>query len=105
VVRNGYHAEREVITASGAVAVRAPRVNDKRIDEDSGQRTAFRVGNPAGSTNANAVNAPHLVALVRAGAQFDKGILIEQNHQPRPQPGGDQQVASHAHPQVLTIPH
>lgn len=29
VVRNGYHAEREVITAAGAVAVRAPRVNDK----------------------------------------------------------------------------
>jgi putative transposase len=24
-----------------------------------------------------AVNAPHLVALVRAGAQFDKGVLIE----------------------------
>jgi hypothetical protein len=33
VVRNGYHAEREVTTAAGAVAVRAPRVNDKRIDE------------------------------------------------------------------------
>ena len=30
VVRNGYHAEREVTTAAGAIAVRAPRVNDKR---------------------------------------------------------------------------
>ena len=32
VVRNGYHAEREVVTAAGAVPVRQPRVNDKRID-------------------------------------------------------------------------
>jgi putative transposase len=36
VVRNGYHQPREVVTAAGAVAVRAPRVNDKRIDPDSG---------------------------------------------------------------------
>jgi putative transposase len=41
VVRNGYHAEREVTTAAGAVAVRAPRVNDKRIDEATGQRCRF----------------------------------------------------------------
>ena len=31
VVRNGSHAGREVLTAAGAVAVTAPRVNDKRI--------------------------------------------------------------------------
>jgi len=24
-----------------------------------------------------AVNVPHLVALVRAGARFDKGVLVE----------------------------
>ncbi len=30
VVRNGYHAERTVLTTAGAVEVRAPRVNDKR---------------------------------------------------------------------------
>jgi putative transposase len=41
VVRNGYHAEREVATAAGAVPVRAPRVNDRRIDEASGQRKRF----------------------------------------------------------------
>jgi transposase-like protein len=41
VVRNGYHAEREVLTAAGAVAVRAPRVNDKRVDPDSGERQRF----------------------------------------------------------------
>ncbi|MEV0297089.1 IS256 family transposase [Nocardia sp. NPDC050710] len=41
VVRNGYHAEREVLTAAGAVAVRAPRVNDKRVDPESGERQRF----------------------------------------------------------------
>jgi len=41
VVRNGYHAEREVTTAAGAVAVRAPRVNDKRVDEVTGERARF----------------------------------------------------------------
>lgn len=41
VVRNGHHAEREVVTAAGAVPVRAPRVNDKRIDPESGKRQRF----------------------------------------------------------------
>ena len=41
VVRNGYHAEREVVTSAGAVAVKAPRVNDKRIDPDTGERKRF----------------------------------------------------------------
>jgi len=41
VVRNGYHAAREVATAAGAVPVRAPRVNDKRIDEATGARRRF----------------------------------------------------------------
>ena len=37
-----------------------------------------------------AVNAPHLVALVRAGATFKKGVLVERDDA---QSGGDQQVA------------
>lgn len=41
VVRNGYHRQREVATAAGAVPVRAPRVNDKRIDPATGQRKRF----------------------------------------------------------------
>src|SRR5665213_772083 len=41
VVRNGYHHEREVLTAAGAVTVTAPRVNDKRIDADTGERQRF----------------------------------------------------------------
>jgi hypothetical protein len=41
VVRNGYHAEREVTTAAGAVPVRAPRVNDRRADESTSERCRF----------------------------------------------------------------
>ncbi len=41
VVRNGYHEPREVTTAAGAVPVRAPRVNDKRVDEATGERKRF----------------------------------------------------------------
>ena len=41
VVRNGYHEPREVTTAAGAVAVTAPRVNDKRVDPETGKRQRF----------------------------------------------------------------
>ena len=41
VLRNGYHQPREVVTAAGAVPVRAPQVNDKRLDAETGQRHRF----------------------------------------------------------------
>src|SRR6476620_614657 len=41
VVRNGYHEPRAVTTCAGAVAVHAPRVNDKRIDPEIGERQRF----------------------------------------------------------------
>jgi transposase-like protein len=41
VVRNGYHGQREVTTGAGAVPVRAPRVNDKHVDEVTGERQRF----------------------------------------------------------------
>ncbi|MGO9349420.1 MAG: IS256 family transposase [Mycobacterium sp.] len=41
VVRNGHHAERTVVTAAGGIPVRAPRVNDKRVDADTGKRERF----------------------------------------------------------------
>ncbi|MFD0508064.1 IS256 family transposase [Streptomyces chiangmaiensis] len=41
VVRNGYHQPRKVTTAAGAVEVKAPRVNDKRVDEATGERMRF----------------------------------------------------------------
>lgn len=41
VVRNGHAQPRQVLTSAGAVEVVAPRVNDKRIDETTGQRQRF----------------------------------------------------------------
>jgi transposase-like protein len=41
VVRNGHAVPRSVMTAAGAIEVHAPRVNDKRIDEATGQRKRF----------------------------------------------------------------
>ena len=41
MVRNGRARERRVTVGSGTVAVRAPRVNDKRVDEESGERQRF----------------------------------------------------------------
>ena len=48
------------------------------------------------------VNGPHLVALVRAGAKFDKGVLIERPDE------AETKVAARSigtrRPQLLTIP-
>jgi transposase-like protein len=41
VVRNGRAQPRRVLTSAGAVEVVAPRVNDRRTDEQSGQRQRF----------------------------------------------------------------
>ena len=41
VVRNGRARERRVTVGSGTVPVRAPRVNDKRVEEESGERKRF----------------------------------------------------------------
>ncbi len=41
VVRNGYHRQREVATVAGAVPVRQPRVNDRRVDAVTGERVRF----------------------------------------------------------------
>jgi putative transposase len=42
VVRNGHARQRQVTTAAGAVAVRAPRVDDRRVDPVTGDRIRFR---------------------------------------------------------------
>jgi putative transposase len=41
VVRNGRARERRVTVGSGTVAIQAPRVNDKRVDPESGERRRF----------------------------------------------------------------
>jgi putative transposase len=42
VVRNGHARQRAVTTAAGAVQVRAPRVDDRRVDPVTGERVRFR---------------------------------------------------------------
>jgi putative transposase len=42
VVRNGHARPRQVTTVAGAVGVRAPRVDDRRVDEGTGERQRFR---------------------------------------------------------------
>src|SRR4051794_22425549 len=41
VVRNGRARERRLTIGSGTVPIRAPRVNDKRLDEETGERKRF----------------------------------------------------------------
>jgi transposase-like protein len=41
VVRNGSHQPRQVLTSAGAVEVRVPRVNDRRLDPQTGERARF----------------------------------------------------------------
>jgi putative transposase len=42
VVRNGHAKSREIVCGAGAIEVRAPRVNDKRVDEHTGERRRFK---------------------------------------------------------------
>ena len=41
VVRNGRARERKLTVGSGTVSIKAPRINDKRVDPDSGERRKF----------------------------------------------------------------
>ena len=76
VVRNGCHESRTVTTSAGAVDVTAPRVNDKRVDPDTGERQRFSSSilppwaqDPEGRRGvAAAVPARALVGRFRAGA-------------------------------------
>ena len=42
VVRNGHARRRPIATGTGPIEVEVPRVNDKRVDEATGQRRRFR---------------------------------------------------------------
>lgn len=41
VVRNGHAKEREILCGAGAVELKAPRINDRRVDEH-GERRRFK---------------------------------------------------------------
>jgi transposase-like protein len=42
VARNGHARPRQIVTGAGPVEVVAPRVNDRRVDEGTGERRRFR---------------------------------------------------------------
>ena len=42
MVRNGHAEPRTIVTGAGPIEVRAPRVDDRRIDEMTGERCRFR---------------------------------------------------------------
>jgi putative transposase len=42
VVRNGHAEPRALVTGAGPLLVQAPRVNDRRVDEETGERMRFR---------------------------------------------------------------
>ena len=42
VVRNGHAVPRSIVTGAGPIEVRAPRVDDRRVDEVTGERCRFR---------------------------------------------------------------
>ena len=42
VVRNGHAEARTITIAAGGIEIEAPRVDDRRVDEGSGQRCRFR---------------------------------------------------------------
>ncbi len=69
------------------------RVTKKPGSRAAGVAMAFKLIESA-QARWRAVNAPHLVALVRAGAVFEKGILVERPNDTNQESGGrDQQVA------------
>jgi len=42
VTRNGHAEPRTITTAAGGIAVQTPRVDDRRVDDQTGQRCRFR---------------------------------------------------------------
>jgi transposase-like protein len=79
VVRNGYHHERDVLTAAGAVTVVAPRVNDKRVDPDSGERQRFSSAIlPAWARKSRQMNAVLPLLYLRGLSTGDFGAALEQ---------------------------
>jgi putative transposase len=79
VVRNGYRHERDVLTAAGAVTVVAPRVNDKRVDPDSGERQRFSSAIlPAWARKSRQMNAVLPLLYLRGLSTGDFGAALEQ---------------------------
>src|SRR3954451_4878094 len=79
VVRNGRARERKLTVGSGTVAVRAPRINDKRMDEQTGERQKFSSKLlPAYARRSPKVNDVLLVLYLRGLSTGDSRPALEQ---------------------------
>ena len=87
VVRNGYHGAREVLRpAAGAVEVRAPRVNDKRVDAETGERRAVLVGRSCRRGRASRRKVAEVLPLLYlhglSSSDFVPGVGAVLRHRP-----------------------
>ena len=79
MVRNGYHEPRDCATAAGAVKVVAPRVNDKRVDPDTGERPRFSSAIlPAWARKSRQMNAVLPLLYLHGLSTGDFGPALEQ---------------------------
>jgi len=67
-----------VVTAAGAVGVRAPRVNDKRIDETTGERKRFTAAILPGSRKSPQVAQVLPLLYLHGLSSSDFGPALEQ---------------------------
>ena len=74
----GFHSVWPGITGDPATDPRAPDPGPRPGSDRGRWQPGFAVeGGGDCFEGAEAVNAPHLVALVRGGARFERGVLIE----------------------------
>src|SRR3954467_11245190 len=79
VGRNGRARERRVTVGSGTVAIQAPRVNDKRVDRETGERQKFSSKIlPAYARRSPKVNDVLPVLYLRGLSTGDFGPALEQ---------------------------
>ncbi|HWT23850.1 MAG TPA: IS256 family transposase [Solirubrobacteraceae bacterium] len=79
VVRSGRARERAVTVGSGTVAIQAPRVNDKRVDEQTGERARFSSRDlPAYARRSPKVNDVLPVLYLRGLSTGDFRPALEQ---------------------------
>jgi putative transposase len=78
VVRNGHHAEREVLTAAGAVTVRAPRVNDRRVDTNPWAAAVFSAILPAWARKSPQLTEVLPLLYLHGLSSGDFGPALEQ---------------------------
>ena len=81
------HQPREVLTSAGAVEVIAPRVNDRRIDPDTGRAGAVLLGDPAALVPQDPEDHRGVAAAVPA-RPVHRGLRARAGPVPRHAPRG-----------------